>query len=194
MTSSPAHSTATSSIALSSVTAPSSATAPNVAARSATVPGIAVSNATAPNTAARNEPDDISARLARTLNASGLASHALGQVGEDFACHELTKRGWHILDRNWRSRYGELDIVALDTDDVLVFVEVKTRRGHAHGTPQEAVTLHKQIAMRRTSCLWMRERKPGMRRLRYDVVAIDVRLQDRDTSRLPVLTHVEGAL
>ena len=40
----------------------------------------------------------------------------------------------------------------------------------------------------------MRERKPGMRRLRYDVVAIDVRLQDRDTSRLPVLTHVEGAL
>lgn len=194
MTSSPAHSTATSSIALSSVTAPSSATAPSAAAPSATVSGITISNATAHDTAAGNEPDDISARLARTLNASGLASHALGQVGEDFACHELTKRGWRILDRNWRSRYGELDIVALDTDDVLVFVEVKTRRGHAHGTPQEAVTLHKQIAMRRTSCLWMRERKPGMRRLRYDVVAIDVRLQDRDTSRLPVLTHVEGAL
>ncbi len=194
MTSSPAHSTATSSIALSSVTAPSSATAPSAEAPSATVSGITISNATALDTAARNEPDDISARLARTLNASGLASHALGQVGEDFACHELTKRGWRILDRNWRSRYGELDIVALDTDDVLVFVEVKTRRGHAHGTPQEAVTLHKQIAMRRTSCLWMRERKPGMRRLRYDVVAIDVRLQDRDTSRLPVLTHVEGAL
>lgn len=194
MTSSPAHSTTASSLAVSSATAPSNVTAPNAAARSATVPGIAVSNATAPNTAAGNEPDDISARLARTLNASGLASHALGQVGEDFACHELTKRGWRILDRNWRSRYGELDIVALDTDDVLVFVEVKTRRGHAHGTPQEAVTLHKQIAMRRTSCLWMRERKPGMRRLRYDVVAIDVRLQDRDTSRLPVLTHVEGAL
>ena len=194
MTSSPAHSTTASSIALSSVTAPSNVTAPNAAARSATGPGIAVSNATAHDTAAGNEPDDISARLARTLNASGLASHALGQVGEDFACHELTKRGWRILDRNWRSRYGELDIVALDTDDVLVFVEVKTRRGHAHGTPQEAVTLHKQIAMRRTSCLWMRERKPGMRRLRYDVVAIDVRLQDRDTSRLPVLTHVEGAL
>lgn len=194
MTSSPAHSTTASSLAVSSATAPSNVTAPNAAARSATVPGIAVSNATAHDTAAGNEPDDISARLARTLNASGLASHALGQVGEDFACHELTKRGWRILDRNWRSRYGELDIVALDTDDVLVFVEVKTRRGHAHGTPQEAVTLHKQIAMRRTSCLWMRERKPGMRRLRYDVVAIDVRLQDRDTSRLPVLTHVEGAL
>lgn len=194
MTSSPAPSTTASSLAVSSATAPSNVTAPNAAAHSATVPGIAVSNAMALDTAARNEPDDISARLARTLNASGLASHALGQVGEDFACHELTKRGWRILDRNWRSRYGELDIVALDTDDVLVFVEVKTRRGHAHGTPQEAVTLHKQIAMRRTSCLWMRERKPGMRRLRYDVVAIDVRLQDRDTSRLPVLTHVEGAL
>lgn len=194
MTSSPAPSTTASSLAISSATAPSNVTAPSAATHSATVSGITISNALAHDTAARNEPDDISARLARTLNASGLASHALGQVGEDFACHELTKRGWRILDRNWRSRYGELDIVALDTDDVLVFVEVKTRRGHAHGTPQEAVTLHKQIAMRRTSCLWMRERKPGMRRLRYDVVAIDVRLQDRDTSRLPVLTHVEGAL
>lgn len=138
--------------------------------------------------------DGALSRIARTLNASGLASHALGQVGEDLACSVLAGQGWRIVDRNWRSRYGELDIVAIDPDDVLVFVEVKTRRGHGHGSPQEAVTLHKQIAMRRASCLWMRERKPGMRRVRYDVVAIDVRPEDRDTSRMPSLTHLEGAL
>ncbi|MDD6461049.1 MAG: YraN family protein [Bifidobacteriaceae bacterium] len=142
----------------------------------------------------RGEPAGTLQRLARTLNASGLASHDLGRLGEEFACRVLADRGWRIVDRNWRSRYGELDIVALDTDDVLVFVEVKTRRGHAHGTPQEAVTLHKQIAMRRASTLWMRERRPGMRRLRYDVIAIEVRPQDRDTQRLPAFTHVEGAL
>src|SRR5215207_8078309 len=64
---------------------------------------------------------------------------SLGKRGEDLACAELEKRGYVILDRRFRTRCGELDIVARD-GTVLVFIEVKARSGSNFGTPFESVT------------------------------------------------------
>lgn len=70
------------------------------------------------------------------------ARKKLGAWGERVAAEQLRAGGYDILARNWRCAYGEIDIVAR-RDDQLVFVEVKTRRGRGHGTPEEAVTPHK---------------------------------------------------
>lgn len=62
----------------------------------------------------------------------------LGDAGERLAERQLAARGWQILDRNWRGPSGEIDLVALD-GDMLVIVEVKTRRGDAYGAAEEAI-------------------------------------------------------
>jgi putative endonuclease len=63
----------------------------------------------------------------------------VGREGEQLAVDYLTERGYRVLDRNWRCRQGELDVVALDGRE-LVVVEVKARRSRAFGDPLEAVT------------------------------------------------------
>jgi putative endonuclease len=63
----------------------------------------------------------------------------LGDWGEDAAGRFLEKQGFQILDRNYRCRWGEIDLVAQDGDD-LVFVEVRTRKSKLFGTPQESIT------------------------------------------------------
>jgi putative endonuclease len=65
--------------------------------------------------------------------------HALGERGEAAAAAWLASRGWTILARRWRCPYGELDLVALDPENVLVAVEVKLRRGARAGDPLESV-------------------------------------------------------
>ena len=66
------------------------------------------------------------------------AKDAVGRRGEQWAAERLEELGWTVLDRNWRGHAGELDIVALDGDE-LVLVEVKTRTGRGFGRPAEAV-------------------------------------------------------
>ena len=70
----------------------------------------------------------------------------LGKRGEDLATAELERSGYEIVDRNWRCRAGEVDIVAR-RDDAWVFFEVRTRRGRNFGTPEESVTPAKQERM-----------------------------------------------
>lgn len=68
----------------------------------------------------------------------------LGSLGESCACSYLTKcLGWQVIDRNVRTRYGELDIVALRHDGAYVFVEVRARSSHRFGNPLETVTQQK---------------------------------------------------
>src|SRR5579883_2093998 len=71
------------------------------------------------------------------------ASQGLGRTGERLAGEHLIRCGYRVLERNFRCRYGEIDLVAEDEQD-LIFVEVKTRRGDAYGRPEEAVTRRKQ--------------------------------------------------
>jgi putative endonuclease len=82
------------------------------------------------------------------------AKDTLGRQGEQAAADHLTRLGWQILDRNWRCREGELDIVARDGTE-LVVCEVKTRSSIAFGTPVEAVTPVKAARLRRLAGRWL---------------------------------------
>ncbi len=96
----------------------------------------------------------------------------VGRRGEDLAAGYLVRCGWRVLDRNWRSgRSGELDLVALDGDE-LVVVEVKTRRGTAFGHPAEAVTVAKLARLRRLTAAWLAAHGTHPASVRIDVVAI----------------------
>jgi len=78
----------------------------------------------------------------------------VGQYGERVALRHVEERGWSVLDTNWRGKDGELDIVALD-GDVLVVVEVKTRSGVGFGHPAEAVTPRKLARIKRLTGQWL---------------------------------------
>jgi len=96
---------------------------------------------------------------------------ALGSRGESLACDTLERAGYEILATRYRTRHGEIDIVARDRD-CLVFVEVKTRRSIERGTPAEAVTPRKQrrvIAMARD---YLARHRTDATACRFDVVAV----------------------
>lgn len=99
------------------------------------------------------------------------AKDAVGRYGEDVAEAHLRGRGWQVLERNWRCRDGELDLVALDGDE-LVVVEVKTRRSIAFGHPAEAVTAVKLARVRRLAAQWLAAHDVHPRSVRVDVIAV----------------------
>lgn len=99
------------------------------------------------------------------------STDAVGRYGENVAATFLARAGWQILDRNWRGQAGEADIVALD-GQVLVVVEVKTRRGDRFGHPAEAVTARKVARLRRLAGQWLAEHELRPAGVRIDVVAV----------------------
>jgi putative endonuclease len=111
----------------------------------------------------------------------------LGSHGERIAASYLTSVGLRLLDRNWRCREGELDIVARD-GDALVFCEVKTRRGVEFGHPVEAVTPTKQRRLRTLAHRWLAAHDEHAPELRFDVVGVLVR-----PSRPALVTHLRAA-
>jgi putative endonuclease len=111
----------------------------------------------------------------------------LGSHGERIAAAYLDDCGLKVIDRNWRCREGELDIVARE-DDALVFCEVKTRRGVGYGLPVEAVTFAKQRKLRVLAQRWLAAHDEHARDLRFDVVGVLVR-----TSGPAVVTHLRAA-
>ncbi len=96
---------------------------------------------------------------------------SLGKAGEDCACRELERRGYAILARRYRSRFGEIDIVSRDGETV-VFVEVKARTSSRYGEPAEAVTLHKQARMTAIAEDYLARHRLRRACCRFDVVAI----------------------
>ncbi len=98
----------------------------------------------------------------------------LGKSGEDLACLELRRRGYAIVARRYRTRAGEIDIVARD-GGTLVFVEVKTRRSLRFGHPAEAVTARKQAKIRAMACDYLARAALGDCPCRFDVVAVTLR-------------------
>jgi putative endonuclease len=111
----------------------------------------------------------------------------LGAQGERIAAAYLTDAGLRLLDRNWRCREGELDIVARE-GDALVFCEVKTRRGVGYGDPVEAVTRTKQRRLRTLAHRWLAAHDEHAPELRFDVVGVLVR-----PSRPALVTHLRAA-
>ena len=96
---------------------------------------------------------------------------SLGRRGEDLACAELEKRGYVIIDRRFRTRCGELDIVARD-GDVVVFIEVKARSGSNFGTPFESVTWKKRQRLSQMAASYLFVRRLAGVACRFDVVAV----------------------
>ncbi len=100
------------------------------------------------------------------------AQDAVGRYGERVAARWLTEAGMTVVERNWRCRRGEIDILARD-GDVLVVCEVKTRRSSRAGTPAEAVTPRKLARLQDLAAEWLSARPgaaPGG--VRFDVVAV----------------------
>lgn len=95
----------------------------------------------------------------------------LGRDGEGAAAGYLAGRGMQVVERNWRCRYGEIDIVALD-GTALVFCEVKTRRGTGFGVPLAAITAVKLARMRRLAVLWLEEHGGHRGPIRIDAVGL----------------------
>ena len=96
----------------------------------------------------------------------------LGKTGEDRAVRELERRGYAILARRYRTRHGEIDIVA-DDGGTIVFVEVKAREGSECGGAAAAVTVHKQRRLASMAVDYLARNHVTNRPCRFDVVAID---------------------
>lgn len=96
-----------------------------------------------------------------------------GQLGEQVAASFLVARGYRILERNFRCKGGEVDIIARDPGDKsLVFVEVKARRGLSYGVPQLAVTPFKQRQISKAALTWLSKNRLHDHNARFDVIAI----------------------
>ena len=97
-----------------------------------------------------------------------------GRLGEDLACAELRRRGYAILARRFRTRHGEIDIIARD-GDVLVFVEVKARSSTRFGGARAAVTWPKQRKIMMMAQRYLQRAGWSARPVRFDVVAVQGR-------------------
>jgi len=101
------------------------------------------------------------------------ARQGLGRTGERLAAEELSRRGYHILEQNFRCTHGEIDLVAEDAYD-LIFIEVKTRRGNAYGLPEEAVTPRKQQKIVQVASYYLDLHACSERSWRIDIVAVQL--------------------
>ncbi len=112
----------------------------------------------------------------------------LGAFGERVAAAHLEAKGYRIRARNFRCREGEIDIVAED-GDCLVFVEVRTRRGDAFGTPAESVTAAKERRLLTVAKAYLQEHPDVPANQRIDVVGVEL-----SRGRLLAVQHIEGAI
>jgi putative endonuclease len=115
------------------------------------------------------------------------ARQALGLEGETRACHALDQRGYRVLARRYRTRHGEIDIVARH-QSAIVFVEVKTRRGSNFGDPAASVTWHKQRRLVAMAADYLARHHLERAAVRFDVVSVEF-----TGDRPPVVTVIPDA-
>lgn len=114
----------------------------------------------------------------------------IGALGEQLAVDYLGESGLRVLARNWRCRYGELDIIAADdAARAVVFVEVKTRTSDRFGGVEQAVTADKVRRLRRLAGIWLGQQQDRWASVRIDVIAI--RIGRRRTAEI---THIQGVV
>jgi len=118
--------------------------------------------------------------------ASATSTAAAGGAAERVAASFLRERGYHVLERNFRCRGGEIDLIALD-GSTLVFVEVKLRRTLARGAPIEAVTPLKQARVQRAAQTYLSFSGRVFERIRFDVISV------LRTSARTEITHLKAA-
>ena len=112
----------------------------------------------------------------------------IGALGERLAADHLTGLGMRILARNWRCRYGELDVIAAEpATDTVVFVEVKTRTGDGFGGLAQAVTAQKARRLRRLAAIWLATQDRRWVAVRIDVIGVRI-----GRRRTPEIMHLQG--
>ncbi len=118
----------------------------------------------------------ISAPVPVTVNSFTIMkdSRSIGQYGEDIASKALKREKYKILERNFRCRQGEIDIIAEDREGVLCFVEVKARSSDAYGRPEEVVNSHKQRRLTAAAYVYLEKNRLELRNMRFDIVSVDL--------------------
>ncbi|QEN15095.1 YraN family protein [Mycolicibacterium sp. ELW1] len=116
-----------------------------------------------------------------------MSRNQLGALGEQLAVEHLESLGLRIVVRNWRCRYGELDVIAAASDGTVVFVEVKTRTTDGFGGVEYAVTPAKVRRIRRLVGIWLAGQDRSWAAVRIDVIGVRIGRQ-----RTPEITHLRG--
>ncbi|SCZ04642.1 putative endonuclease [Paenibacillus polysaccharolyticus] len=112
-----------------------------------------------------------------------------GKIGEEEACRWLVNQGYSILQRNWRCRSGEVDIIAV-REDLLIFVEVRSRSSNSgFGTPQESVDQRKMQQVRSTAGVYIQMSGEHTRQIRFDVIAVMM----NHFGKIMSINHLENA-
>ncbi len=108
-----------------------------------------------------------------------------GEQGEALAVRRLKKEGYKIIETNYRTRLGEIDIIAKDKDTI-VFVEVKTRNSVQFGSPKWAVTPKKQKKISMVALYYLKATDQETAKARFDVVAV---ISNRDKARIEIIKN-----
>ncbi|HKP40355.1 YraN family protein [Mycobacterium sp.] len=117
-----------------------------------------------------------------------LSRAEIGALGEQLAVDHLRSLRLRVLERNWRCRYGELDVIAADdAARIVVFVEVKTRTSDQFGGVAQAVTPDKVRRLRRLAGLWLAAQNGSWAEVRIDVIGVRI-----GRRRTPEITHLQG--
>jgi putative endonuclease len=95
----------------------------------------------------------------------------IGKLGEDIASKHILDNRYKLIDRNFRTKHGEIDVIAKD-GKFLVFIEVKTRRGTKFGYPREAVDWNKQTKIKNMASLYLAKNKLWNCNIRFDVIEV----------------------
>ncbi len=111
-----------------------------------------------------------------------------GNLGEDLAVSFLQKQGYKIIERNYRIRGGEVDIIAME-DDYLVFIEVKARNSYEYGLPVESITPWKIKALLKTALFYTQKIKWGDKGYRLDFVSIDF-TKSKDDPEIEIIKNI----
>lgn len=117
-----------------------------------------------------------------------MSTQQTGNYGEDLACEYLKKQGYKILERNYRIRGGEIDIVAMD-GNTLVFVEVKARWSHEYGPPSESMTPWKIKYLVKTAQFYVLKIGWGDKEYRLDFVSIDF-VENRENPKIELIKNI----
>jgi putative endonuclease len=117
------------------------------------------------------------------------SGQSIGHRGESFAEAYLEAKGCSILAKNWRSPYGEIDLIAA-YDDVIVFIEVKTRASKSLGPPEISITPRKREHMRNTAEYYIQQHPELTNDWRIDVITVQIQAGNLP----PIIDHFENAI
>ena len=114
-----------------------------------------------------------------------------GKLGEQLACSELKKKGYKIIETNYRCRQGEIDIVAHQKNS-LVFIEVRTRTGNTYGSPEESVTALKKQHLVSTAMEYLNSHHGLPENWRIDFVAVELDPLTHKATRIEIIENALG--